>query len=235
MPPTTDTPTTAAPAGYTAYRQTVADSFGHWYGHARDSWTGADTNARVTRFACAQAPAATGAGRRRVLDVGCGRGRQTTEFAERLDADSTGLDLLDVWDAPPPARGRARFRQGDFLDFARTGHDLVVDNGCLHHQRRADWPAWAAHGARLLRPGGVLVVSVFLSPDGETTEMVLDDGRLNWWLTEQDVTGLYAGAGLAPVDRLVIDRNFRYRGHWLKYLALSFRTTDRTPDRPTDG
>jgi SAM-dependent methyltransferase len=221
MPPTTDTP-----ADYAAYRRTVADSFGNWYGQGRDSWTGAATNDQVTRFACAQAPAATGPGRRRILDVGCGRGHQTTELAERLDADTTGLDLLDVWDAPPPTRGRARFRQGDFLEYARTGIDLVVDNGCLHHQRRADWPAWAAHGARLLRPGGVLVVSVFLSPDGEIAELPLDDGRLNWWLTERSVTALYTGAGLTPADRLVIDRNFQYQGHWLEYLVLSFRKTD---------
>ncbi|MEU1517170.1 methyltransferase domain-containing protein [Streptomyces sp. NPDC005811] len=236
MPPTTDTPAadtpatdttaTGIPAGYRAYRRVVADSFGNWYGEGRDSWTGAETNDQVTRFALAQAPVATRPGRRRILDVGCGRGRQTTELAEGLDAHATGLDLLDVWDVPPPARGEVRFRQGDFLEVAESGLDLVVDNGCLHHQRRADWPVWAAHGAGLLRPGGVLVVSVFLSPDGEIAELPLADGRLNWWLTEQAVTDLYTGAGLTPADRLVIDRNFRYQGHWLEYLALSFRRTD---------
>ncbi|MET7453961.1 class I SAM-dependent methyltransferase [Streptomyces sp. NPDC005574] len=230
MPPTTDIPTDpndrSPQSTYCDYRQVVADSFQHWYGRGRDSWTGADTNTRVTAFACAQAPPATGPARRRVLDVGCGRGHQSAQLAEQLDADLTALDLLDVWDPPPPARGRARFVQGDFLDFTgadTTGLDLLVDNGCLHHQRRTDWPAWAAHGARLLRPGGVAVVSVFLSPHGEITELPLDDGRLNWWLTEQAVTGLYTDAGLTPADRLVIDRNFPYQGHRLAYLALSFR------------
>ncbi|MDX2764343.1 class I SAM-dependent methyltransferase [Streptomyces europaeiscabiei] len=223
MPQTTETP-----HGYAAYRRTVAGSFSHWYRRRRDSWTGADTSDAITRFALEQAPTVTGR-RPRVLDVGCGRGRQITALTEHLDADSTGLDLLDVWDAPPPARGLLRFRQGDFLDFTGAPLDLVVDNGCLHHQRRADWQAWAAHGAGLLRTGGTLVVSVFLSPDGTVTELPLDDGRLNWWLTEEAVTGLYTGAGLTPKGRLVIDRDFSYRGHRLAYLALAFRK-DRQPD-----
>ncbi|MFI2379120.1 class I SAM-dependent methyltransferase [Streptomyces sp. NPDC018964] len=223
MPTGTDTV-----ADYPAYRRIVADSFGTWYGQGRDSWTGDATSAQVTGFVHAQAPVPPAGRRLRVLDVGCGRGRQSTDLATRLDADVTGLDLLRVWDAPPPERGRARFVQGDFLDHTEdTGAlDLVVDNGCLHHQRRTDWPAWAAHGARLLRPGGALVVSVFLSPADEVTALPLDDGRLNWWLTERAVTDLYADAGLALSDRLVIDRDFQYQGHRLFYLVLSFRKTD---------
>ncbi|WP_371572255.1 class I SAM-dependent methyltransferase [Streptomyces sp. NBC_01314] len=220
-------PTAESPPGYAAYRRRVAGSFGHWYRRRRDSWTGAHTSEAITRFALEHAPHVTGR-RPKILDVGCGRGRQTTDLTERLDAEGTGLDLLDVWDTPPPARGRVRFRQGDFLQFTGAGQDLVVDNGCLHHQRRADWQAWAAHGAGLLRPGGVLVVSVFLSPDGTLTELPLDDGRLNWWLTEEIVTGLYGGAGLTPTGRLVIDRDFPYRGHRLAYLALAFRKDPRT-------
>lgn len=231
---TTDTTTTDATdttTDYTAYRSVVAGSFRTWYAGGRDSWTGADTNDRVTAFACEQAPAVGPGTRRRLLDVGCGRGHQTVALAELLDADATGLDLVDVWDAAPPARGSARVRLTDFLEYGATEAegppvDLLVDNGCLHHQRRADWPAWAAHGARLLRPGGVLVVSVFLSPDGAITDIPLEDGRLNWWLTERAVTDLYTEAGLAPGGRLVIDRDFEYRGHRLSYLALAFRKTD---------
>ncbi|BAJ31689.1 MULTISPECIES: class I SAM-dependent methyltransferase [Kitasatospora] len=214
----------AVDAEYAAYRRTVEASFREWYADSRDSWTHHVTNERVTHFALAAAPT-TGLDPDRpprVLDVGCGRGRQTAVLAERLGADATGLDLLDVWDTVPPAAGTARFHQGDFLDYRGPAVDLLVDNGCLHHQRREDWPGWAAHTRALLRPGGSLVVSVFLSPDGEVSEHLLADGRHNWWLPEDSVTALFAAQGLTPTGRLEIDRDFAYQGLHLKYLALSF-------------
>ncbi|MDF3290477.1 class I SAM-dependent methyltransferase [Streptomyces silvisoli] len=206
---------------YPGYRRIVRDSFEHWYQAGKDSWTGAPTNDKVTDFSTANAPLPVH-GTRRVLDVGCGRGHQTVQLAERLDADVVGLDLLDVWDARRPAHGTARFRQGDFLSFAEGPVDLLVDNGCLHHQRREEWPGWVEHGRALLRPGGVWVVSCFLSPTAEVVAKPLADGRLNWWLTESAVTELFARSGLTATQRTVIDRQFNYQGHWLKYLALAF-------------
>lgn len=217
MPASTETET-----AYADYRRVVSASFDAWYSQGRDSWTGAETNDHVTRFVLEAAPPPTGP-RRRVLDIGCGRGLQTAALADGLDADVVGLDLLDVLNAPAPRRGHVSFHQGDFLEYTDRGLDLVVDNGCLHHQRRQDWPGWAAHGKELLRPGGVLVVSVFLSPHGEIAALPQEDGRLNWWLTEESVTELFTAAGFTPHARTVIDRDFAYEGHRLEYLALSFR------------
>ncbi|ONI77932.1 hypothetical protein ALI144C_31525 [Actinosynnema sp. ALI-1.44] len=207
---------------YADYRETVSRSFADWYGSERDSWTGADTNDRVTEFVVRSAPPEAG-GPRRVLDIGCGRGHQTVQFAERLAADVIGLDLLDVWDAPAARRGSARMCRGDFLSFRDSSMDLVVDNGCLHHQRREEWSAWVRHGRALLRPGGVWVVSCFLSPVAEVVARPLPDGRLNWWLTEQALVELFATAGMTVTNRDEIDRHFRHRdGYWLKYLVVAF-------------
>ncbi|MFF3212613.1 class I SAM-dependent methyltransferase [Streptomyces sp. NPDC002886] len=215
----------AAERDYCGYREVVRSSFKQWYKDNRDSWSGAVTNDRVTHFTIAAAPTdktEPGAGPARVLDIGCGRGLQTASLAEWLDADVTGLDLLDVWDTPDVAHGKTRFHQGDFLGFHAEGLDLLVDNGCLHHQRREDWAPWVEHGRKMLRPGGVWVVSVFLSPDGAITPHPLADGRLNWWLTEELVTELYEANGFRSTGRLEIDRHFVYEGHHLKYLTLSF-------------
>ncbi|MFB7056160.1 class I SAM-dependent methyltransferase [Streptomyces vinaceus] len=213
-----------AERNYCGYREVVRNSFKQWYKNNRDSWSGTTTNDRVTHFAVAAAPTdeQPGSGPARVLDIGCGRGLQTASLAEWLEAEVTGLDLLDVWDTPEVAHGSIRFHQGDFLAFRAEGLDLLVDNGCLHHQRREDWAPWVEHGRKMLRPGGVWVVSVFLSPDGEITPHPLADGRLNWWLTEELVTELYEANGFRFTGRLEIDRHFEYEGHQLKYLTLSF-------------
>ena len=207
---------------YAAYREVVRDSFRHWYADERDSWSGGDVKCQVIEFIAASAPAAGPGRKRRVLDIGCGRGYQTAQLAERLDADATGLDLLDVWGPPAVRRGSLRFRQGDFLDFDDGPVDLLVDSGCLHHQRREDWEPWVRHGGSLLRPGGVWAVNIFLSPHAGVVSRQLPDGRHNWWLTEESVTALFAECGLAATARRDIDRHFQYEGHWLKYLAMAF-------------
>jgi SAM-dependent methyltransferase len=207
---------------YAAYRQVVCASFHHWYAQDRDSWSGGDVKSQVTEFIIGSAPAASPGCRRRVLDIGCGRGYQTAHLAERLDADATGLDLLDVWDCPSANRGSLRFRQGDFLDFGDGPMDLLVDSGCLHHQRREDWGPWVRHGGTLLRLGGVWVVNIFLSPHGDVVSKQLPDGRHNWWLTEESVTSLFAECGFTTAGRREIDRHFQYEGHWLKYLTMAF-------------
>lgn len=100
----------------------------------------------------------------RILDVGCGRGRHSVEFARR-GFDVTGLDLSER--SLEAARRRAgnegvdiRFVQGDMRDPVETGaFDLVVNlftafgyfEKAAEHQRAVDAMAAA------LKPGGVLV------------------------------------------------------------------------------
>ena len=47
------------------------------------------------------------------------------------------------------------------MPFARGAFDIVVDVGCLHHQRKADWPQYRQAILRTLRPRGFLILSVF--------------------------------------------------------------------------
>jgi ubiquinone/menaquinone biosynthesis C-methylase UbiE len=109
-----------------------------------------------------------GSGRgKTALDLGCGEGRHTILMAAQ-GYDATGLDLepLALRKAREHVRRaglRADFVAGNALDlkFADAAFDLVLDYGCFHHVVTRDWPRYRREIARVLKPGGHLLLSVF--------------------------------------------------------------------------
>ena len=105
-----------------------------------------------------------------LLDVGCGEGRHAFAAAE------VGFKVTAI-DYEPLALRRARrfarlkkleqvaFRRADVfrLPFANSSFDVLLDYGCLHHQRKGDWQSYRRAILRVLRPNGFYVLSVFLS------------------------------------------------------------------------
>ena len=103
-----------------------------------------------------------------LLDVGCGEGRHAFAADER-GFKVTAIDYEDL--ALRRARRIARIRQVRTIAFRKADvfhlpcpdacFDIVLDYGCLHHQKKADWPAYKASLLRVLRPQGFYVLSVF--------------------------------------------------------------------------
>jgi len=107
--------------------------------------------------------ARAGAGRRRVLDVGCGPGHYTGALAA-AGHDATGVDLEPAMIAAAARRYRgAAFR---VLDMRRLDDLLAAPDGaapfdlvfCIGntaaHLALAEWPAFLSRLARVLAPGG---------------------------------------------------------------------------------
>lgn len=104
----------------------------------------------------------------KLLDVGCGEGRHAMAAAE------LGFRVAAI-DYEPLALKRARriaktkqvegilFRKADIfrMPYADATFDVVLDYGCLHHQRKSHWPAYRAGILRVLRPRGFFILSVF--------------------------------------------------------------------------
>ena len=105
----------------------------------------------------------------RVLDLGCGEGRHTLLFA-KAGFSTVGLDYLPTPLKTVAARarqarltGRITLLIGDALlpPIRPESFDVLVDYGCFHHVRKADWPIYLDRVLGLLRPGGYFHLSVF--------------------------------------------------------------------------
>jgi SAM-dependent methyltransferase len=151
----------------------------------------------------------------RVLDVGCGSGRHTCEAfrfprVTAVGADRNPADLEE-------ARNRLRFHEqvgahgggrwallaadARHLPFPTAAFDVVICAEVLEHI--PDHRAAAAETVRVLRPGGILMVSVprylpericwALSPDYHT----VNQGHVRIY-RRRELRGLFAPLGLIP-------------------------------------
>lgn len=104
----------------------------------------------------------------RLLDLGCGEGRHAIAAA-RAGFRAVGVDYepLAVRRARRFARAaRVRsvsFREADIfaLPFPPASFDIVLDYGCLHHQKKTDWPRYKAGVLGVLNPRGFFILQVF--------------------------------------------------------------------------
>jgi SAM-dependent methyltransferase len=119
------------------------------------------------------------AGRERVLDLGTGTGHTALAFAARV-SEVVGLDLTEPMLAEARALARAqgaanaRFVLGDAmaLDFPDACFDLVTCRVCAHHF--ADPGRALAQAARVLRPGGRLLLVDSVAPEDPAQDTFLN-------------------------------------------------------------
>ena len=163
----------------------------------------------------------------RVLDVGCGVGRMVYGLAHWLDetASYDGLDVMaqcidwardaftphlpnfrfthaDVWNRQYNRGGRVAAREYR-LPYADASFDFVINTSVFTHMHAGDVRHYMDEFARVLKPGGRALVTVFLL-DAEVRQLI-DAGRSSQnlrhrfgegWVVERD----------APEDSIGFER-----------------------------
>jgi SAM-dependent methyltransferase len=175
---------------------------------------------------------------RRVLEIGCGIGTDTMNFA-RAGAQVTAVDLsgasLEVAKQRAAVFGlsdRVRFLQADAerLTELLPGEtfDLVYSFGVIHHSPHPE--RIIGQIGRLLKPGGTLKLMVYYRYSWKVLAIVLGEGKgrfwqLDRWVAENSeaqsgcpVTYCYSRSQLAALigdgyrlEHMLVDHIFPYR------------------------
>ena len=143
-----------------------------------------------------------------VLDVGCGPGFDTAVFQQH-NLQTIALDYAHaMMQAGRTDLGiEADFVQGDmrFLPFAANQFDGIWASATMLHLEKADVPATLAHFYDLLRPDGILYLSVKCGDGAEWTSLSYGHAEsrfFTYWRPEA-VHTLLQEAGFLLLDSLI--------------------------------
>lgn len=164
-------------------------------------WQSAEASPFAADHLAALAQAAP---RARLLDLGCGEGRHCLLAAE-MGLLPTGVDYepLAIERAVENVRRagceeRVQLLVADLfaLPFRPHCFDALVDYGCLHHQRKADWRRYRAAAKAVLKPRGWFVLTVFSTHFAvfgrQARRWHLAHGAYRRFFTAEDLRDLFA-------------------------------------------
>ena len=146
-----------------------------------------------------------------VCDIGCGYGLTAQRLAEGRGVDVTGVTVSSVQAARAqdrrPARGALTFQVQDWLSnsFIDASFDRAYSVESSEHM--PDKARFFSEAMRVLKPGGRLVVFVWLAREGAKAwevdhllEPICREGRLPGMGTEAEYRALAEGAGFAVLS-----------------------------------
>jgi SAM-dependent methyltransferase len=129
-------------------------------GRYREHWD----SMHPSPYLCAMVAAGAAKAGDTTLDLGCGAGRNAI-FLAAMGCHSIGIDwsataLQIAQERAAEAAVAPEFHEASVFDLPLGDEsvDFAVDNGCLHGVALDEWPDYAAEIARVLKPGGRLLV-----------------------------------------------------------------------------
>ncbi|WP_157218849.1 methyltransferase domain-containing protein [Flavisphingomonas formosensis] len=166
------------------------------------------------------------ASRAALVDIGCGYGATARRFAALRGAEVTGLTLSAAQAAAAPPCPGVTLLVRDWLASGLPADSFDGAYAIESSEHMVDKPAFFHEAARVLKPGGRLVVCAWLAaPDPQPWEVrhllepICREGRLPSMGTAADYEGWAAQAGLLSLS--ATDISHRVRRTWT-ICALRF-------------
>jgi tocopherol O-methyltransferase len=171
----------------------------------------------------------------RVVDIGCGYGASAAWLAARHGVEVTGFTLSEAQRAIAAARpGALTFKRRDWLDngLADAGFDRAFAIESSEHME--DKARFFAEAARVLKPGGRLVVCAWLARSEagrfeirHLLEPICREGRLPSMGTREDYETLAGAKGLRLLGFDDVSRQVRRTWSICLGRTLGKLVTDR--------
>jgi cyclopropane fatty-acyl-phospholipid synthase-like methyltransferase len=185
------------------YLEILRVAFEKHYGEGSDVWT---HDQEMRAFPAIIQGRLKLPGSTRALDIGCGSGRDVAYFSNLYDR-VVGVDLYPHhdWGAIGEQHPNAAFAAVDLLRHRwDERYDLVLDNGCFHHQHPDHYRDYLGRVARMIRGDGSYVLSTFKNPD--LSHRIDAYGRLHRYFTDSELHRHLRSSGLEPFDELDVWR-----------------------------
>lgn len=194
------------------YRHRLPEIFKARYSNNNDEWTD-DISMRALPY-LVQGKLQLGRNIS-LLDIGCGKGNDIAVYSSFYDK-TTGIDIVshDAWVKIEPKNifFICDYFQEHIFD---EKYDLIIDNGCMHHQTLEEMGEYLDKIKAILKKSGNLVISSFYSKEGGS--IMDDERRLHHYFTDKYLSGLLNEHGFTNSEDI-----FLYRPKYDNYYRILF-------------
>jgi cyclopropane fatty-acyl-phospholipid synthase-like methyltransferase len=180
------------------YPQCLTASFDGSYKNCNDAWSKEE---EMRNFIKSVINSHDFASDSRILDIGAGRGADSSYLLE-LGYTVIALDICRTLEWNELERqylNKLTFFKKDFMKWDAEGlnFDLIIDNGCFHHQHPKVLFGYLQKISQLMKPNGVLAINVFCNSSPNDDDIItLPDGRLVYIFNQSTLKFFLLGASL---------------------------------------